>query len=319
MTSDPWAFQRWAYQQVTGNPIRKAVLMMLAVMADAQTGRCEAKQTTIAQGVEAGERSVSVHLGKLEAMGLIARRPQFRIDRGRRSDEYLLLMPGVVEWPDGQKIDQPAPSAGGQNATPPASGDTPPPVSDVRGKNYHQELPPPLSASQRSENRTAETPSLIDATVSEPSREGAREGGESKPTVRHGGRKVSAVVADASQAALAHWNERTGQALKPFNGRGKVSESLRVIVGAMLDYPEAVTLWPDMIDAALRSPWWTDDAPGPGVVFGGKVRERMVQQAQRPAIAAGAGGNVHRMRLSGGAAKDGWSAADILRIAGVTS
>lgn len=36
-------------------------------------------------------------------------------------------------------------------------------------------------------------------------------------------------------------------------------------------------------------------------------------------IAASAGGNVHRMRLSGGAAKDGWSAADILRIAGVTS
>jgi hypothetical protein len=125
----------------------------------------------------------------------------------------------------------------------------------------------------------------------EPTAQIARE-----PAVKFRGRKAPPDVATASLAALDRWNERTGQTLKPFDGRGKTSSSLSVIVGTMLDYPEAVTLWPDMIDRALACPWWSDDAPGTGVVFGGKVRERMIQQAQRPAIAATSGGNVHAIR-----------------------
>lgn len=107
----PWKFQRWAFETQTGSVARKAVLTALATMADMESGRCEAKQTTIAQWVELGERAVRGHLAALEADGLIARRPQFRRDGRRRGDEYLLLAPGVYEWPDGQ----PARSAGGQN------------------------------------------------------------------------------------------------------------------------------------------------------------------------------------------------------------
>lgn len=143
MTAKPWRFQNWAFETHTGNPVRKAVLMMLAVMADSETGRCEAKQDTLAKGVEAGERSVRAHLKALEESGVIARRPQFRIDRGRRGDEYLLLAPWVTHWPDGQEVArvQPAGDAGGFNRQemppPPERTDTPPGVSSVPGKNNH--------------------------------------------------------------------------------------------------------------------------------------------------------------------------------------
>ncbi len=141
---DPWRFQRWAFDAHTGNSTRKAVLSMLAMMADMNTGRCEAKQDTLAKGVEASERSVRAHLGALEDQGFIARRAQFRIDRGRRGDEYLMLAPGVDSWPDGERIVrvQPADVAGGAESSggteqpqAPAGSGTPPGVSKLPGKN----------------------------------------------------------------------------------------------------------------------------------------------------------------------------------------
>jgi len=101
---DPWAFQRWAFATTVGNPVRKAVLSMLAMMADSSSGRCEAKQATLAAGVEAGERAVRGHLRALEQAEVIARRPQRRLDGSRRGDEFLLLAPWITEWPDGETI-----------------------------------------------------------------------------------------------------------------------------------------------------------------------------------------------------------------------
>lgn len=103
---DPWAFSRWAYEMVTGNPNRKAVLMMLATLADHTTGRCEAKVSTIVKATELGERTVRTHLGALEDAGVIDRRPQYRVDGGRRGDEYLLRAPWVDGWPDGTPLRQ---------------------------------------------------------------------------------------------------------------------------------------------------------------------------------------------------------------------
>lgn len=103
--TDPWAFQRWAFDTETGNPIRKAVLSMLAMMADTNTGRCEALQETIAKGVEASERAVRGHLRSLEEAGTIARREQRYYDGRRRGDEFLLLAPWVDGWPDGTKVE----------------------------------------------------------------------------------------------------------------------------------------------------------------------------------------------------------------------
>jgi hypothetical protein len=104
MSADPWAFQRWAFAQTAGSPTRKALLSALAAMADASTGRCEAKQGTLAAWVEVSERSIREHLRGLVEAGLIAQRHQYRIDGTRRGSEFLLLGPGVTEWPDGQSI-----------------------------------------------------------------------------------------------------------------------------------------------------------------------------------------------------------------------
>lgn len=147
MSGDPWRFQRWAFDATTGNSTRKSVLSMLAMMADMNTGRCEAKQDTLAKGVEASERSVRAHLGALEQQGFIARRAQFRVDRGRRGDEYLLLAPGVDTWPDGERIVRVQPagladgsesSGGTESPQAPAGSCTPPGVSKLPGKNNRQ-------------------------------------------------------------------------------------------------------------------------------------------------------------------------------------
>lgn len=135
MSRDPWSFQRWAHQTKTRGPAGKSVLTFLATMADKESGRCEAKQVTLAQGTQLSERSVRTHLSQLEADGLIARRPQFRTDRGRRGDEFLLLADGIAEWPDGQPATvHPADTAGGAprqlmyppHGTPAAAQEQPP-------------------------------------------------------------------------------------------------------------------------------------------------------------------------------------------------
>lgn len=86
--------------------------MVLATMADASTGRCQVKQETLAAATEMSARAVRGHLRGLEEMKIIARRPQYRRDGMRRSDEFLLRAEGVVEWPDGDALrDLPADSA----------------------------------------------------------------------------------------------------------------------------------------------------------------------------------------------------------------
>lgn len=118
---DPWWFARWAYNTPVGNSNRKAVLVALAIMADSNTGRCEAKIARIAKYTELGERSVSTHLRALAEGGVIARRPQFRADGGRRGDEFLLLPEGTTEWPDGTPVQNLRGGGEADGTTPPSS------------------------------------------------------------------------------------------------------------------------------------------------------------------------------------------------------
>lgn len=143
---DPWEFQRWAYSVKTGSPARKSVLMVLATMADANTGRCEPKQATLAEACEMSERSVRSHLKAMEDAGLIARRHQQRLDGSRRSDEFLMHAPWVTEWPDGEKI-QPAESAAG----PSGNGASIHPEAD--GQSNRQ----PVAAQERPKGTTIRT------------------------------------------------------------------------------------------------------------------------------------------------------------------
>lgn len=125
---DPWEVQRWAFQQTTGNAARKAVLMALAVMAEMSSGRCEAKIAHLVEWTELSERSVQSHLKLLKETGFIAMRPQWRRDGGQRGNEFLLLLPGVTEWPDGERV---------QDSHPPGEVDSTPPVQPAAP----QELP----------------------------------------------------------------------------------------------------------------------------------------------------------------------------------
>lgn len=158
---DPWRFQRWAFDTVTGSSTRKATLSMLAMMADAQTGRCEAKQETLAKGVEASERSVRDHLKALEDAELIARRSQFRKDGSRRGDEYLLRAPWVTEWPDGDPLDHrqispEADPAGGEIRYPPRGIDPAGQELPLEEQPLKEPTPtPPASGQGRRANGTS--------------------------------------------------------------------------------------------------------------------------------------------------------------------
>lgn len=92
------------------------------------------------------------------------------------------------------------------------------------------------------------------------------------------------VVVDAV-SALDYWNCCTGQSYRPYDGTGAPTASLRVIVGAMLKFPEVRRSYQDMVTVALRRPWWKDDAPDTGVVFGPNVVQRVLQRV------AGVGGD----------------------------
>jgi hypothetical protein len=111
--------------------------------------------------------------------------------------------------------------------------------------------------------------------------------------VRYGRDVVPTEVVSDAMAALEHFNAATGRACRPFTERGKPSESLKRILGAMLDYPQARGLAPAMIDAALRDPWWSGPA-STGVIFGPNVVERSIEQAERPSASIRGSGAILR-------------------------
>lgn len=272
-TPDPWAFQRWAYAQTTGNTGRKAVLLMLSTLADAETGRCEARQATLAKAVEAGERTVRRHLDDLEAAGLIARRAQYRKDGKRRGDEYMLRAPWVTIWPDGEAL--PANLAGHDHRP------TEYPLTGIELAG--QELPlqnVPLSENtKRAEPEQTSNGHLGAQLVA---REEKIEEGEiwPPPTKLFGRLAPASLVADAI-AALAHYCEQTGQQVKPYTARGKPTDSLTRIMRAMDDYPEVRVVYRRMIDHTLASQWWGQDEPHVGVIFGPGAVQQSIQRAHR--------------------------------------
>lgn len=144
MDDHVYRFLTWASGTKTGNPGRKAILMLLAQMADWQSGRCEAKVSTISEATEVGDRTVRTHLAWLAESGIIARRPQYRADHGRRGDEYLLLAPWVESWPDGAPL--PNPQVGRSSDSTPS-----PPVAG-------QEQPLPNGHASKQENAHAQVP-----------------------------------------------------------------------------------------------------------------------------------------------------------------
>lgn len=79
----------WARRVRTGNPGRKAVLMVLAEYAD-EADSCYPSQATIADATELSGRSVRRHLADLEAAGVLHREHRGNGQGGRGTDRYHL-------------------------------------------------------------------------------------------------------------------------------------------------------------------------------------------------------------------------------------
>jgi hypothetical protein len=105
---------------------------------------------------------------------------------------------------------------------------------------------------------------------------------EFAPPLRFNGKPVPTSLAADALAALAYYNEQTGQTLKPTTASGKPSEGLSRILGAMTEHPEVRIVYRRMIDHTLASRWWGDDEPHPGVIFGKRVAEQSIQRAHAP-------------------------------------
>ena len=78
-------------------------------------------------------------------------------------------------------------------------------------------------------------------------------------------------------AALAAFNAAAHDRLPAFGGTGQVTEHLRTVTGAVLDFPDMdAAAWEQVVARNFANPWW-EGAPGVGVIFGPKVRHRAVQ------------------------------------------
>jgi hypothetical protein len=113
--------------------------------------------------------------------------------------------------------------------------------------------------------------------------------GDSSPTtplvvgeVKFDRRPVPPDRLELAKRILIEFNRQAGTAYEAFTRRGKPSEDLRRIIGALtdavpaLDFDEATR----MIEAALLKPYW-EGRPHTGVVFGPKVISRYREQAKQ--------------------------------------
>lgn len=248
-----------------GRPYAVATYLALLEFANEdRSDRVALSQREIVERVGASRSTVQAALAALQGAGVL--RITERIHGNARvENEYVVIEPAT----DGERA---------ESCTPARETGDPPPVRQAANPRSTAIEDPSIAHDGEDQNRIEHH--SLDAAAAEP----AREGGRACEALRFRGKPVPAKVAAAATLALAEWSGRTGQALKPVKASGKPTDGLSRIIGAMLDYPEVVELWPKMIDVALRAPWWQDGAPGTGVVFGPNVVERYVQQAQRPAL-----------------------------------
>lgn len=82
-----------------------------------------------------------------------------------------------------------------------------------------------------------------------------------------------------AEQILASFNEQTGMKLGAYTGDGRASDSLKRIIGALVDFPTLDAETADrLIETALKRPWW-DGPASVGVVFGPGVIERNLAAA----------------------------------------
>jgi hypothetical protein len=120
-------------------------------------------------------------------------------------------------------------------------------------------------------------------------------------TVTHDRRRATAEQITAGERLLGVFNEVTGRRLGAWTGTGQASESLRQIIGALIDHPEITT---DEWEAAIRrmaiaieqgtAPSWTGGRLRLGQIFGPRAREWALDDRAPTAPAARRPGDPER-------------------------
>lgn len=135
----------WAWEQVTGSPGRKAVLMSLAQFAD-ERGICWPSQAYVATYTEQSPRTVREHLAALEAGGFIERRARFG-KNGQQTSDIIRLR---LEKPSARRL-QPVSLDGiatGEAMDPPANFAAPTPGENFPAPRQFSPTPPAKSAAE---------------------------------------------------------------------------------------------------------------------------------------------------------------------------
>lgn len=111
----------WAYDQQTGSPARKAVLLVLADDANSD-GLCFRGQTTIADRTELHRVTVNKALKDLEEMGFVSTRQRRRKNGSRTSNEYQLHLDKVAQDNIAEVADDNNGNVASSNEAPPEQG-----------------------------------------------------------------------------------------------------------------------------------------------------------------------------------------------------
>jgi biotin operon repressor len=255
MSPDPWAFQRWAREQVVGHPVRKLMLTSLSTMVETNTGYCFASQEDLAKYAECSKRSAVTHLQKLEDSGFILRRKR-SAKWGRLPDGFLLLAPWVTCWPTGEPIPSRLTE---QSAIGACSTDA-----------------STLSATHVAHERPKERPSAVEPSAQpkkktrEQLEDDARKGSLRVTHNRMVAKKSDVML--ATQLLDAYVSETSQHRVRIIDGVGSPTEEFREILGVVMRNPEIEPAqWHRTLHTVLANPWWGEGPPTVGVVFGRRI------------------------------------------------
>lgn len=137
----------WAFDQTTGSPISKLVLIKLADNANEQTGLCIPSIPTICQQTELSPRAIQQHIKKLEDLGLV-RIERRMVGEVHVSNRYYLNIQGGAS-PAGVVHDMHHPGA--PHAPPSRTTFTTPPSSTLGKKSTQPESEPELNLKNSTE------------------------------------------------------------------------------------------------------------------------------------------------------------------------
>lgn len=189
----------------------------------------------------------------LEGLGLLERQNRTSQNGATVGVRYILLEP-----------DQAAMGGGGKKLT--------------RGQETGQETCPPNVRGRIEEEVkkgvTPHTPLAKEQAV--------RDGAE---RLRYGSKTSTKQQTKIAISLLDSWNSEAGQKIKVFDGLGRTTAGMKLIIGAVMAHPDVeASYWLRTMNTVLASPYpYWGKTPSPGVVFGPNVVDANLQDPTRNA------------------------------------